>query len=139
MHATLEQVEINGEAVEAKENARGFYEITRRWNSGDTIGIDMDYKLELHVQEGEEESQWIAFTYGPLALAQVISEIPEEERFMGLGLSWDEPEKIMELLEESKDEDDYPIFTVADFGITLVPFYRTATWETGPRTYFRLE
>jgi DUF1680 family protein len=137
MSTALEKVEINGEAVEVMENPRGFYEITRKWKSGDVLRIDMDYQLDLHVQDGEEGQRWLSFNYGPLALAQVISEIPEEEPFMGLGLSLDEPEKILELLEESQGEDAKIMFTVKDSGIKLIPFYQTATWETGPRTYFK--
>jgi hypothetical protein len=101
------------------------------------LRIDMEYQLDMHVQEGEEGQKWITFNYGPLALAQVISEIPEKEPFLGLDLSLDEPEKILGLLEKSQGEDADIVFTIKDTGISLIPFYRTTTWETGPRTYFR--
>ena len=65
------------------------------------------------------------------------SEIPEEEPFLGLDLNLDEPGKILELLEKSQGEDAKIIFTIKDSGINLKPLYRTYTWETGPKTYFR--
>ncbi len=92
----------------------------------------------MHVQEGEEGQKWIAFSYGPITLAQEISEIPEEEPFMGLGLSLDEPERILEMLERSQGEDSQIVFTIKDSEINLIPFYLTATRETGPLTYFKI-
>ena len=98
----------------------------------------MKYNLELHVQEGEEGQRWIAFTYGPVALAQEITELPGEEPFTGLNLSLGEPEKILGMLTKSGSADTQIIFTIKDSGINLIPFYLAgATRESGPRTYFK--
>jgi DUF1680 family protein len=134
----LNHVKINGEMSEAVGNSRGFFELTRRWGKGDVLSIEMDYKLELHVQDGEGSQQWIAFTYGPVALAQEIAELPGEEPFNGLNLSLDEPEKILSMLIKSNSTDSQIIFTIKDSGINLIPFYMAgATRESGPITYFK--
>jgi DUF1680 family protein len=138
MGTDLNKLTINGKTAEANENSRGFLELTHKWNKGDVLAINMDYKLQMHVQEGEEGQKWIAFSYGPLTLAQEISEIPEEEPFMGLGLSLDEPERVLEMLERSQGEDSQIVFTIKDSEINLIPFYLTATRETGPLTYFKI-
>jgi DUF1680 family protein len=134
----FENLAVNGERVEAEENARGFLEITRKWEQGDVLVIDMEYKLRMHVQDGEEGQKWIAFTYGPVALAQKISEVPDEEPFAGLNISLDEPEKILNMLTKSKGDNSESTFTIKDSGITLMPYYLTATRESGPRTYFKV-
>lgn len=137
VETSLRDVKINGETSEVKQNARGFMELTRRWNTGDVLAIDMDYKLALHVQDGEEGRKWIAFTFGPLALSEVITELPGDEPFTGLNISLDEPGKIMDMLEKSQSPDDKLIFTVKNSGIKLIPFYQAgANRESGPKTYF---
>ena len=114
-----------------------FFELTRKWNKGDVLAIDMEYKLELHVQNGEEGQKWIAFTYGPFALAQKITEMPAKEPFSSLGLSLDEPGKILNLLIQSESGGS-SVFTIKDTGIILMPYYQTGTRESGSRTYFRV-
>ncbi|MBA7540927.1 hypothetical protein ES705_33230 [subsurface metagenome] len=136
MGTSLSQVKINGVAAEASENSRGFLELTRKWVNGDVLAIDMEYKIALHVQDGEEGQKWIAFTYGPVALAQKITEMPAEEPFSSLGLSLDEPEKILDLLIKTESGES-PVFTIKDSGITLMPYYLTGTRESGPKTYFK--
>jgi len=133
---SLNHVKINEKTAEAKENSRGFFELTHKWKNGDVLAIDMEYKLEMHVQDGEEGQKWIAFTYGPLVLAQKIKEMPGEEPFDGLKISLDEPEKILNMLSKSEADDSNIIFTVKDTDIILIPYYLTGTRESGPRTYF---
>lgn len=135
--SSLNHTKINGETAEVIENSRGFFELTRKWKEGDVLSIDMKYNLELHVQEGEEGQKWIAFTYGPIALAQKITGLPGEEPFSDLNINLDEPERILSMLTRSETDDSQTIFIVKDYGITLIPYYLTGTRESGPRTYFK--
>ncbi len=120
-----------------KENSRGFLELTREWENGDILAINMDYQLKLHVQDGEEGQKWIAFTYGPVVLAQKITEMPAEEPFAGLNMSLDEPEKILELITKSETGDSQMVFTIKNSGMTLMPYYLTGSRSSGPRAYFK--
>jgi hypothetical protein len=135
---SLNKAEINGTETEVTGNERGFLELTRKWEKGDLLSIDMEYILELHAQSGEDGQTWIAFTYGPLVLAQDIAEFPEEGPFEGLGLDPDEPENILAMLSKSGTADSEVLFTINDTGITLKPYYQTFDRESGPKTYFRL-
>ncbi len=136
MGTDLNQLTINGKTAEASENSRGFLELTRKWNKGDVLAINMDYRLQMHVQEGEEGQKWIAFSYGPVTLAQKISKMTDDEPFAELEINLNEPEKILALLEKSENGSQ-TVFKIKGSGIILVPFYQTGTWESGPRTYFK--
>jgi len=137
--SNLNQVKINGETAQANENSRGFLELTRKWENGDVLTIDVDYKLALHVQEGEEGQTWIAFTYGPVVLAQQVTELPGDEPFAGLDLNLDDPEAILGMLTKSESAGSQPVFTINDTGINLVPFYVAGdSREVGTKTYFRI-
>jgi len=69
-NTSLIRVEVNGKKTKAKKNARGFFELTRKRRKGDVIAVDMDFDLKASVQVGEEDKRWVAFNYGPHALAQ---------------------------------------------------------------------
>ena len=70
---SLAGVQINGSEVTPERNSRGFYEINRTWKKDDVIEINYACQLGIHVQEGEDGRKWIAFSVGPLALAQKVS------------------------------------------------------------------
>jgi len=130
----LASISVNGENTEAKTNERGFIELNRRWKKGDAVAIQLDYQLTAHFQDGEEGGKWVAFTYGPIALAQKISEIPDAEPFMNLNVT--EPMELLKML--SKTSGSPTQFFISGTDILLVPFYQTGSKHTGPRTYFKL-
>jgi DUF1680 family protein len=135
---SLARVKINEETTKPKLNTKGFFELTRQWQNGDVITVDMDYELKLHVQDGEKGQRWIAFTYGPVALAQKIAEMPGEEPFDGLKIDLDEPEKILSRLVKSETTDSTVVFRVENTDVALIPYYLTGSGESGPRTYFKI-
>jgi len=130
----LASVFVNGENIKTKTNDRGFIELNRKWNKGDVVSVDMEYQLEAHFQDGEEGEKWVAFTYGPLALAQRISEMPDEEPFMNIELT--EPSELFKMLSKSSDSETE--FAIKGTDISLIPYYQTGSKQTGPRTYFKL-
>lgn len=134
-NTSIADVSVNGKKKEAKQNNRGFFELKRRWKKGDVITIDLNYELKAHFQDGEEGKKWLAFTYGPLALAQKITEMPDEEPFIDLGSN-----ALPQLLNRlSRSSDSEIKFTVEGTGITLIPYYQTGSKQSGPRTYFELK
>jgi len=130
----LASVFVNGENIKTKTNERGFVELNRKWAKGDIVSVDMDYQLEAHFQDGEEGKKWVAFTYGPIALAQKITEMPNEEPFMNLDAM--KPSEFLKML--SKLADSETEFDIKGTDISLIPYYQTGSKQTGPRTYFRL-
>ena len=100
----------------------------RRWESGDVLAIDAEFELNTHVQDGEGGRQWVAFTCGPIALAQRVSAIPDDEPFDGR-----RPEEAQGLLADADDG----LFRIAGTGITLMPYHLTCSDDSGPKAYFR--
>ena len=133
-NTSLIHVVVNGQKTAAKKNARGFFELTRMWRKGDMIAVDMNFDLKASVQVGEGNKQWVAFNYGPHALAQKITAIPDEEPFSGMNEK--ETSKMLRML--SKSSDSEIAFSIKGTDITLLPYYMTCTKQSGPRTYFKL-
>jgi DUF1680 family protein len=130
----LTSVFVNGEKVKTKTNERGFVELKRKWKKGDNVAVDLDFQLKAHLQDGEEGNKWVAFTYGPLALAQKISEMPDEEPFLKINAK--EPSEFLKMLYLSTGSEVE--FSVTGTDISLIPYYQTGSKQSGPRTYFRL-
>ena len=130
----LASVSVNEIDAEAETNEKGFIEINRSWEKGDVIAVELDYQLKAHFQDGEKDSKWVAFTYGPFALAQRIDEIPDEEPFYDSGI--EESREVIRSLEKSPESDVE--FTIRGTEITLIPYYQTGSEKSGSRTYFAL-
>ena len=124
----LSDVRVNGASTEVTVNDRGFHELRRRWDNDDVLAIDAEFELNLHVQSGERGQQWVAFTRGPIALAQQVSAILDDEPFDGR-----RPDEALEMLTESADGS----FRISGTGITLMPYLLTCGDDSGPKTYFR--
>jgi hypothetical protein len=70
------------------------------------------------LQDGEEGNKWVAFTYGPLALAQKISEMPDEEPFLKINAK--EPSEFLKMLYLSTASEVE--FSVTGTDISLIPY-----------------
>jgi len=66
------KIAVNGEAVKAEKTADGFYRIQREWKSGDRVSLAFDYLLQAHFETASDNDRWVAFSWGPLTLAQTI-------------------------------------------------------------------
>ena len=133
VNSTPTSVIVNGKKAETKQNAEGFMEIDRKWKNGDVVSVELDFKLRAHFQNGEENGRWIAFTYGPFALSQKINKMPEEEPFYDSGL--EESHEFVNLLVKSSDPDVE--FSIKGSDITLIPYYKTGSEQSGSRMYFK--
>ena len=118
---------VNGRSAAVTLNRRGFYELRREWSAGDVLAIDARPELERHVQEGEHGQRWVAFTEGPIALAQKVTSVPDDEPF-----AEQTPDEALATLEPTGDG----CYLIAETGIALVPYHLTCTDASGPRTYF---
>jgi hypothetical protein len=131
----LGTVKVNGTTTIAIKNDRGFYELEKEWKKGDVLSIDMNYLLKATIQLGENDSRWLAFNYGPLALAERITgePTPQPEPFVGIDTQTT-PSEYAAMLTETSDR----VFTIKDTKITLIPYSQTCSNEARPRTYFKL-
>ncbi len=133
--SVLKSVSINGKMISTKINDRGYYQISREWKNKDRIIIDVSYVLQMHVQQGEKDQQWIAFTYGPVSLAQRIEKMPTEEPFKNLSADAD-PKNILNMLVKSSGKELQTTFKIKNTDIELIPYYQAGSRSSGPRTYF---
>jgi DUF1680 family protein len=132
--ARLKWVQVNGKTVAPSATDRGFQQITRQWKEGDTVAVVLEYLLDSQILFGRDGKKWIAFTYGPWALAQEIRDgLPLEGPFKGLDVQSTDPLSLLEPIDELDAE---PRVRIKDTAITLVPYYMAGSKTTGTRTYF---
>ncbi|HUV08417.1 MAG TPA: beta-L-arabinofuranosidase domain-containing protein, partial [Spirochaetia bacterium] len=68
--ARLISARVNGRDLALSRNDRGFYRLSQSWKSGDEIAVDFEFLLKSHTELSKDGQKWVAFTYGPWALAQ---------------------------------------------------------------------
>jgi DUF1680 family protein len=134
-NTSILQVTVNEKKVEVKQNDRGFFEYRQTWKDGDVMTIQFKYELKAHLEEGEEGKRWVAFTYGPLALAQKIERMPGEEPF--LDSDFTNPDELLGQLTKSAASNVE--FNITGANTTLIPYYQTGTKKSGPKTYFKVK
>jgi len=131
----LVSVQINGRNVAVKKNDRGYYQISRAWKTGDQVAIEFEFELNSYVETPKDGESWVAFTYGPWALAQTTDKDAIAEPFVGKDIL---PAAASQRLEPcAPHEGAAPRFRIKNTDILLGPFYSAASKETGARTYFR--
>lgn len=126
---------VNGDATEAKKNQRGYYEIRKEWRQGDKVNISLSYQLNAHVQKGRDNTNWVAFTYGPLALTRKISAVPDAEPLLKAAMNGG---KATDMLTPVKNGTRDVAFTVKNTDIMLQPYYQAGSRNSGPQTYFQI-
>ncbi|MBE0673654.1 MAG: glycoside hydrolase family 127 protein [Bacteroidales bacterium] len=139
-NSTFNGAKVNGKSVDTKINNRGFVEIDRKWSKGDVVEIDMEFELVATVQPGENGQKWIAFNYGPLALAQKSNtESFKIEPFTDVKFVWYEADKAVDRLKIAQSSISNIAFSIENSDITLIPFYLAGSKTTGPKTYFKCD
>jgi DUF1680 family protein len=130
-------VYLNGTQMDPDTTDRGYYRIKRSWEPGDTLRVEFDYSLKSHFQLGEEKKNWVAFTFGPMALAQELrSGTRAIEPFADRDGDSMEAQSLLERL-PSAQEDSTPCFGVKGAAIELVPYFLAGNAAVGLRSYFR--
>jgi len=133
----LKSARINGQKIALSKNDRGYYRLERAWKTDDEIAIEYEYLLSSHVVTLKDDPAWVAFTYGPWALAQTMDEgVAAVEPFIGKDVRSTAASEWLEPLTPHKNA--APRFRIKNSEIELGPFYFAGSRTTGPRTYFRL-
>lgn len=138
VNTQLKRVEVNGAEVKCTTNKRGYVTVKRTWKPGDRMRIVLDYRLRADIQTGVDGKKWVAFSYGPLALAQRITADENPEPFAGMALDTPEARKALLAGFEKRMSDGVPHFTIGNTGVVLMPYSYAGSKESGPRTYFAL-
>ena len=135
--ARLKSARINGEDIALSRNKRGFYRIPRAWKTGDEIAVEFEYLLKSHIETPKGGRRWVAFTYGPWALAQEIRKGDTAiEPFAGKDVQSKAASQWLEPYPARRTA--VPRFRIKNTKILLEPFYSAGSKKTGPRTYFKL-
>ena len=136
-NTSFKEVAINGKPVKGTINERGNYEIKGVWKKGDVITVDPAYQLKAHTQRGEGNLTWVAFTYGPITLAQKTLDLKTAEPFMKFKEA--ETTRMVNMLVKSPGSKI--AFTVKGTDITFIPIWETANELQfgGTKTYFGIE
>jgi DUF1680 family protein len=66
------EIKINGARQKPEPAAAGFFRVEREWKPGDRVALKFDFVLRAHFQTASDGARWIAFSWGPLALAQNV-------------------------------------------------------------------
>ncbi len=74
---------LNGQIVNPEIDSNGYVAITRRWDRGERLEVEI--KPSLRAVSLPDHSRWIAFMYGPLVLAAVTDSLPHQETLGGAG------------------------------------------------------
>jgi DUF1680 family protein len=134
-NASLTFARINGEDISLSKNDRGFYRLNRAWKTGDQIAIGFEYLLSSHIERPEGDKKWVAFKYGPWALAQKTSKgTPATQPFVGKDVASKAASAWLEPYPHQRRA--LPRFRIRNTNILLVPFFCAGDRNTGPRTYF---
>ena len=151
-NTSLNSVLVNNKQVKFIRNQRGKYEINGSWRKGDMIDINYQFNLKVHEEIGEEGKRWVAFTYGPLALAEKLNSkndfsIDRDQFNRTVGSKLVRREPFININTKNKNvlldklipiEGSQSRFKIAESDIELMPYYKTASNYSGPRTYFYL-
>jgi DUF1680 family protein len=85
------KMKINGAHNESERSAPGFFRLRRAWNPGDEVVLHFDFPLRAHFQTASDGVRWVAFSWGPLALAQTVV------------AQTDQPQNVLLVEQESED------------------------------------
>ena len=133
----VKEVLLNGKPVTPAVKKNGFYELTKEWKTGDMVSISGEYLFDHKIRSGQDGKNWIAFSYGPWALAQEIdSDSIVEEPFKNLDLRSIDSRSILSF---SQGVSTKPEVRVKSTNIVLIPYYLAGSKTTGSRTYFTFD
>jgi len=135
VNTTCKNITLNGKKISSTVNERGIHVITNKWQDGDLLVIETEYRLKAHVQTGEEGEKWVAFSYGPLALSQKLDkDVPRQEPFAGKASDASLLSKML-----SKSAGNGIAFSVEDSNVSLIPYVDAMVDDTEIVTYFKLD
>lgn len=89
--ATSMQMKINGAKQQPERTAQGYFRVKREWKPGDRVALKFDFPLRAHFETASDGLRWVAFSWGPFALAQTVAK------------QTDQPQNVLVVDKESED------------------------------------
>jgi DUF1680 family protein len=89
--ATKLEIRVNGQPFEPAKTSAGYYRVRRDWQPNDQIDVAFDFPLRAHFETASDNDRWVAFSWGPLTLAQTIEK------------QTDHPQNVLVIEKESDD------------------------------------
>lgn len=127
---------IGGAAQEPRGMPSGFVRLERTWNPGEVIELQFEFPLRAAVRRGRDGRDWVAFSRGPLALAQGTP-TPSDDAVIRRpaarapgGEAWLEP--------AGAGTKGAPLFQIKGTPFTLMPYYLAGSDGSSVRSYFPL-
>lgn len=77
------QITLNGKAIPVSADDSGYASIARQWEAGDTLRINLP--MQIRAEQLPDGSPFFSFLYGPIVLAQRVSEGETPGLFAGDG------------------------------------------------------
>jgi uncharacterized protein len=135
MNTNCKRITLNGKEISITLNEQGNPVISNSWKNGDVLTVEMEFLLKAHVTKGDSDKSWVAFTYGPVVLAQKREkDAPQEEPFLGKSM---ELPTLGGMLTQSAD--DTIDFAVKDSKVALIPYVDAMIDNMTIVTYFKLD
>lgn len=144
--ATSIEVSIDGQPQQLQTLPSGYYRLQRTWTPGEVIRIAFEFPLRAHFQTGRDGVRWVAFTRGPLVLAQDITSQKDQPQFVvPVKQETDDAREWLEEPEQLKKWHahlrpllgDVPIFRLkGGREILLAPYFLAGSNGGGSRTFF---
>jgi DUF1680 family protein len=135
MNTNLKSMTLNGKEIAATLNEQGNPVISNTWKSGDVLTVEMEFLLKADVTKGDSDKSWVAFTYGPVVLAQKLEkDATQEEPFLGKSFDLSTLEEML-----TQSADHTIDFAVNDSDVTLIPYVDAMIENMTIVTYFKLD
>ncbi|MBI5690738.1 MAG: glycoside hydrolase family 127 protein [Verrucomicrobia bacterium] len=82
---TAMDVVVGGQPQALRPTPAGYLELKRTWRPGEKAVVRFEFPLRAHFQTGRDGVRWVAFTWGPLTLAQdVVRQVDQPEVVLAL-------------------------------------------------------
>jgi len=128
---------LDGKKISLSKTEAGFLRAERTWKSGDTLRLEFDFPVKVHLHNGRFDGQWIAFTRGPLVLAGDIGG-KGEEGFVSAPVSGKLPEGAA-LVEPVDRLDRIPAVRIKGSSQVLAPYFLAGRDGSGYQSLFPVE
>jgi hypothetical protein len=132
-------VAIEGQQQTLTGTPTGHHRLLRTWQPGETVEVTFGFPLKAHFHTGRDGGRWVAFTRGPLALAQDAGDAAAD------------PEPAVAIQQEQEDAAGWlePVapeagsqgvaYRVKGTTAVVIPYYLAGSTGGGVRTLFAVE
>lgn len=133
-NASVEKLRLNGARVDARADAKGYHSVSLPAGKKGVLEMEVSFSLRAMRHEVAAGKRWMAFMYGPVALARRSSKPDELGGILSsvaAAASSSDPASVLK-----RQPDGSFLLGGEKDGLVLEPYHRVSAMGTGPRTYF---